>query len=671
MIYLLTRLFNFDSINTRELFLWTAKVKIKRFVLAGLCLMPVKTRAEFPASVPRSWTTVHFLPGDFAGASLKNFVPAAFPAGLFTVEDSSRPAVLTSGELTAAFPFDALLISADAVFPGGGSLEAEAQVKTRDDWSPWFNFGHFEPAGPSASLKGQENAFGKVDVDLLKLNKKASAFRYRITLAGAAGKAPVLRLVAAAYTDSQAPYLPAAAAEKPAGFKPVKLRLPRFSQMIQQVNYAGDICSPVSMAMAFNCLGIKAGALDTAAAVLDTAENIYGNWYLNTAHAGSRGLYAFFARLNTLEDARAFLTAGIPVIASVTFGPDELTNSPLKKTKGHLLAITGFDAKGRVITNDPAAPDEKTVERVYDRAEFAAAWLKNKYGTAYILAKDLNRFLAVKNRSEEFYSMPPADAAERVKLIESQLLANERMELVETSGNWALAWATEQTRLTAAGKPLSPYEGWLPLGALAFSLPLPPNAVVKAKRAAAGAAEFSVGVKLRAIGPAGRGATKVMFGDGTTAVLPAKDLNPLPRKTGGEDLREKILGTARLFLGDKYYWGGRSAWGVDCSGLVNLAYRAWGTDLPRNAGDQYAAAKRVSRENLKPADLIFSADAARPGAINHVMLYAGGGRLIEATGDTSSVREVTFREKFGADFSKVKAGALVNGRKIFFGRILK
>ncbi len=646
-------------------------MKTTIFVLMGLCLMPVKASAARPPSVPRSWTAVHFLPGDFAGASLKNLAPSPFPAGVFTVEDSSRPALLTSAELTAAFPFDMLLVSADTLFPDGGGLETEAQVKTSAGWSPWFNFGRFVPGGESASLKGQENAFGKVDVDTLVLKQKASAFRYRVTLSGAPGRPPVLRLVAAAYTDSQAPYLPAAAAEKPADFKPVKLRLPRYSQMIQQVNYSGDICSPVAMAMVLTWLGLKAGPIETAAAVLDSSENIYGNWFFNTAHAGSRGLYAFFARLNSLEEARAFIAAGIPVIASVTFGPDELDNSPLKKTRGHLLVITGFDAKGRVITNDPAAPDESTVERVYDRDQFAAAWLKNKYGTAYILAKDLNKFLAVKGRSEEFYSMPPANAAERAKLIESQLLANERMELVETSGLWAMAWAPEQTRLTKAGKPMAPYEGWLPLAALTFSLPLPPNAVVKAKTSSSGDEALSVGVKLRVIGPAGPAGTKIMFGDGHTAVLPGKDLAPLPSKAAGEDLRGKILGTARLFLGDKYYWGGRSAWGVDCSGLVNLAYRAWGLDLPRNAGDQYAASKRVSRENLKPADLIFSADAARPGAINHVMLYAGGGKLIEATGDTNSVREVSFKEKFGADFSKVRAGALVNGKKIFFGRMLK
>ena len=635
-------------------------MNILKVLLPLLIIMTAIKPSTAQVSAPRSWTLAHFLPGDFKGAKTQNLAPAPFPEAAFTVENSSKPAQLTSSEIETLFPFDELLLSADAVFSGSGELEAEAQVKAGGTWSPWFSYGRFNPPAGGTSVKDQQNDFGRMDVDVLKLKQKATAFRYRLTLTPGAGSRAALRLAAASYTDSSAPYSQADAAAKPAPFSPARVKAPAFSQMIQQVNYAGDICSPVSLAMTLSSLGGKAEPLPTAAAVLDSAENIYGNWFLNTAYAGSRGFYAFLARLNTLEEARAFIQAGSPVIASVTFGPDELKNSPLKKTRGHLLVITGFDAKGDVITHDPAAPEQKTVERVYKRAEFAAAWLKNKYGTAYIVTKDLNRFLAVKANMTELYAMPPKDKAERGKLIESQLLFNERAELLETAGPWARARAVEQRSLKTDGKTLSPYEGWLELDSLAFSLPQVATAVVKTKTAMAGGTEISMGVKLRVAGglalPAGR--------------LAAKDLNQLPQKTPAAGLRGKIMTSARAFLGDKYYWGGRSAWGIDCSGLVNLAYRAWGLDLPRNAGDQFAASRSVARENLQPADLIFSSDANRPGAITHVMLYAGGGRLVEATGDSNSVREVTFAEKFGADFKKARNGMVSQGKKIFFRRVL-
>lgn len=634
-----------------------------------MLLMPAHSKAATAeALAPRSWTLVHFLPGDFKDSRPQNLAPAIFPAGAFIVEDSSRPAVLTSAQLDSVFPFDELLVSADVVFPGGGGLEAEAQVKTPEGWSPWFSFGRFNPAGGGGvSSAPQENTYGSLEIDKLKLRKKASALRYRITLTPAGGKPPVLRLAAVSYTDSGAPWSAAEAASKPAGFKALKVAMPRRSQMMQQVNYAGDICSPVSLSMALCGLGLRAEPLETAEAVLDSAQNIYGNWFFNTAHAGALGLYSFTARLNSLEEARAFMQAGAQVVASVTFGPDELRNSPLKKTKGHLLVLAGFTAKGDVITNDPAAPDEQTVERIYDRAQFAQAWLKNKYGTSYIIAKDLNRFLAVKERLAEFYSMPPRPG-EHPKLIESQLLFNERVELLEVSGPWARARAAEQESLLPDKKTLAPYEGWLQLENLAFSVPAPNTAVVKAKTARSGGVELSLGVRLRVI--RGQGGARAFPPAGPALNLAEKDLGPLPQKPSPAALRPGILNTARFFLGDKYYWGGRSAWGIDCSGLVNLAYRAWGLELPRNADDQYAASRSVSMEKLKPADLIFSAEASKPGLINHVMLYAGGGKLIEATGDTNSVREISFAEKFGTDFKKARNGMVAGGKKIFFRKVI-
>ncbi len=242
------------------------------------------------------------------------------------------------------------------------------------------------------------------------------------------------------------------------------------------------------------------------------------------------------------------------------------------------------------------------------------------------------------------------------------------MELLEVSGPWARARAAEQESLLPDKKTLAPYEGWLQLENLAFSVPAPNTAVVKAKTARSGGVELSLGVRLRVI--RGQGGARAFPPAGPALNLAEKDLGPLPQKPSPAALRPGILNTARFFLGDKYYWGGRSAWGIDCSGLVNLAYRAWGLELPRNADDQYAASRSVSMEKLKPADLIFSAEASKPGLINHVMLYAGGGKLIEATGDTNSVREISFAEKFGTDFKKARNGMVAGGKKIFFRKVI-
>ena len=619
----------------------------------------MRTRRRKHPAFPqlRSWTLPHMLPGDFEGASARNLVPATYPAGAFAVKDPGRGAVLTSPELPALFPFDQLLLSASVVFPSGGSFSAEARVKTGHGWSPWFSFGTFEP-GRSASASPEENAFGRMDTDILKLKDKASAFRYRLTIRASGKKAPLLRLVTACYTDSALPFRPGRTPGKPA----LRLRVPRLSQMALKAEHSKDICSPVSVSMALAGLGLKAAPLETAFAARDYRAKIFGNWFFSTAYAGSRGALSLLTRLNSLEEARSFLEAGVPVIASVTFGPGELRGSPIKKTAGHLLVMTGFTASGDVVVNDPAAPSVSSVERVYPRAQFERSWLGNKYGLAYIAAGALSAFMRVKARFAELYSSPPAASSDRKKLIESQLVFNERAELLEISGRWARIRALEQYSLRADGRTLLPYEGWVELASLAPGLPQVPNAVVSTKTARSGREELSLGVKVYACG---NGAPALPAGP-----LSAGRLNALDARFSPARLRRGVPAAARLFLGDGYYWGGRSAWGVDCSGLVSIAFRAWGVDLPRNAGDQYFVSRRVNPGSLLPGDLIFSADASEPADINHVMIYSGRGRLLEATGDSNSVREITFERKFGTPFASAANGMVAGGKRIFFRRVI-
>lgn len=657
-------------------------MKKRTLLLSILTLMTTPTRAQeqTPVSCPvRSVSIVHLMPGDFQGAELTDLETADLPDGaLKTVKDNSKTvtSVLTSAPLQAAFPFTQALAGANASLGPDDRLELALQVKDERGWSPWFEFGGFSPDGETASVKDQQNAFGRMETDTLTLSSAVRYLRYRVTIKAAAGSTAFLRLVSVTYTDTAAPYNEACAVKKPASFKPVRLDIPKCSQMTQQVNYSKDICSPASVTMVLNHFGLKALVLDAAAGVLDAAENIYGNWTFNTMYAGTKGLYAWPARFDSLEDARGYLAAGIPLVASVTFGPDELKRSPLKKTKGHLLVIKGFDAKGNILANDPAAADEKTVERVYDRKEFAVAWLKNKLGTAYVLAPLSSLPLTARSPLAELFSMPPdLKKDDKAPLIESQILPFERVEYKGSRGAWLEVSALEQTRKEKReDKTFTPYPGWIEAKLAAFRPLVEPDAVVRNKKAAleeSAGAELSIGARVKILGWERKTLARVLLPGGGAALINKKDLNLLPVKAKPADLRKRILETARQFLGDKYYWGGRSAYGIDCSGLVNIAYRVWGVDLPRNASDQFAYGRPASREELKPADLIFSTEKEDHKDITHVMLYAGGGKLIEATRDTGLVREATFKEKFGLDLAKIKSGQVVNGKKIFFRTVIK
>lgn len=82
------------------------------------------------------------------------------------------------------------------------------------------------------------------------------------------------------------------------------------------------------------------------------------------------------------------------------------------------------------------------------------------------------------------------------------------------------------------------------------------------------------------------------------------------------------------FLGLPYTWGGRSSFGYDCSGFIQMLYRLMGVYLPRDSSVQcaWSGLKPASLSELQPADLLFF--GARPEKISHVGLHLAHGRFI-------------------------------------------
>lgn len=84
--------------------------------------------------------------------------------------------------------------------------------------------------------------------------------------------------------------------------------------------------------------------------------------------------------------------------------------------------------------------------------------------------------------------------------------------------------------------------------------------------------------------------------------------------------------TAESYLGVPYVWGGASRAGVDCSGLIMLAYDAAGIDFPHYSGAMYEMTERVPLWDIQPGDLLFYGYDGD----EHVAMYVGNGEMIEA-----------------------------------------
>ncbi len=94
---------------------------------------------------------------------------------------------------------------------------------------------------------------------------------------------------------------------------------------------------------------------------------------------------------------------------------------------------------------------------------------------------------------------------------------------------------------------------------------------------------------------------------------------------------EKLMNYALSYLNTPYLWGGRSPFGIDCSGFAQIVYKLCGFQLPRDAYQQAEHGYDVPFvETSEPGDLAFFDN--EEGRITHVGIVTEPGKIIHASG---------------------------------------
>ncbi len=303
---------------------------------------------------------------------------------------------VSSPVITPGFPFYDLALSWNAErLPENSALNFELSVSS--DSVNWHNF-QYQTYGMVDSLVYNnlvelpvkiENV-GRVATDILKLKKPMKFARITVeaVIPDDSVKIALRRISVCFASDNPdwGDYRTFKSGNNHEEIGNVKLAVPYYTQRHLPEGLAGNCCSPTALTMVLNYYEKNADLETFSRSVYDPYHDIYGNWPYNMQAAYIAGISKTWVEIHSgFDEVYGEVSEGKPVIISISYGYDELPNSPIHEAEvGHLITVVGFDGPDTVICNDPAGRDPESGIIRYPRRELERVWIDHG-GIAYHL----------------------------------------------------------------------------------------------------------------------------------------------------------------------------------------------------------------------------------------------------------------------------------------------
>ncbi len=299
----------------------------------------------------------------------------------------------TSPLLKAAFPFNQFIYYWNVRLPKAQGFRLYLQVEFGPgDASPWLYAGFWGNVQLTGKRTQPRFDRGWLDEDTLLLSTKATRYRFKVVDEGET-RLTVLPALGVIATDTNPPVALAAR------YQPRPPSVPAASKVLDvplrlQVDVCGnplkDRCQSAAVASAMQYFGKSVPLEHIICYTTDPEYASFGIWPRTLNAAYEHGFQAYLERFRDWDAVRQTVAENKVILCSITMpASNEYVAPPYEKIGGHIVALCGVTADGRVVVTDSAGTAQKAKEGGHClqwlQADFEKIWMRNKGGVGMVI----------------------------------------------------------------------------------------------------------------------------------------------------------------------------------------------------------------------------------------------------------------------------------------------